>query len=146
MTRLLTVSLWLSMGLFATTVGLLAAPATHAELGLWRRLRIRSLRRWISRRRNGDEPYDPKLTVQTARTNLLWHLLLTGLFSTQIAWALVSEGSWWRPLAVPLVVFCIGYFAGSLVQRQKIAIVRLRQGREHGARASGTAVKQGRRA
>lgn len=77
-----------------------------------------------------NEPYHRELTVQIARRNLFWHILLTGLFVTQIAWGLVSEGAWWRPLTVPLVIPCIGYFAGSLVQRQKMAIVYLRQQRE----------------
>jgi len=83
-----------------------------------------------------NEPLHPQLTVRFARRNLVWHLVLTGLFSSQVAWALVSEGRWWRPLTVPLVIFCIGYFAGSLVQRQKIAIVRLRQNRAPGSQAT----------
>ena len=110
-----------------TTVGLLVIPVTPRELGLWRYLRVRSLRRWITRRRSVNEPFHVQLTVEMARRNLMWHLLLTGLFCSQIAWALLSGGSWWRPLTVPLAVFCIGYFAGSLVQRQKIAIAYARQ-------------------
>jgi hypothetical protein len=52
--------------------------------------------------------------------------MLTGVFSSQLAWALASKGAWWRPLTLPLVMFSAGYFLGSLVQRQKIAVLRLR--------------------
>jgi hypothetical protein len=84
---------------------------------------------WISKRRRVNEPLHPQLTIKIARRNLVWHVILTGLFSTQIAWGLAYETRWWAPLTVPLVIFNVGYFIGSVVQRQKIVIVRLRQGR-----------------
>ena len=60
---------------------------------------------------------------------------MTGLFCTQLAWAVASEGSWWRVLTPSLAVFSIAYLAGSLVQRQKIAIARLRH---HSGMSRGT--------
>lgn len=129
MAYLLTVCLWLSVCLFAATISLLTVPITHRELGLWRSLRIRSLRRWVSQRRPANEPLHSQRTLNIARRNLVWHLILTGLFSFQIAWAVASPGRWWGPFTAPLVIFSIGYFAGSLVQREKIAIARLRQNR-----------------
>lgn len=136
MTEFLKVCLWASVCLFAGTIGLLTVPITHRELKLWRSLRISSLRRWVSQREPANEPLDSQRTVRIARRNLVWHLILTGLFCFQIGWAVASPGRWWRPLTTPLVVFCIGYFAGSLVQRQKVAIVRLREDRVSGSSAT----------
>lgn len=129
LTTALAACLGLGAGTFVATIMLLAVPVTHAERRLWHALGVDSLRRRITRRRNVAEPYHEQLTVRIARRNLWWHLLLTGLFTSQIAWAWAAQGSWWRPLAVPLVIFCIAYLAGSLVQRQKIAIVQQRRRR-----------------
>jgi hypothetical protein len=136
MSEVLTVCFWVSVFCFALTAGLLVVPVTPRELRLWRNLRVRSLRRRITRRRSVNEPYHVELTVKIARRNLVWHLFLTGLFCSQIAWAVLSEGRWWRPFTIPLAIFCIGYFAGSLVQRQKIAIVRARRNRASHAQAT----------
>jgi hypothetical protein len=112
--------------LVATTL-LLFFPVSRSELRLWRLLRARSLRHWISTRRRVNEPLDPHLTPALAQRNLLWHLVLNALFSGQIAGALFSTQTIWRPLAPVLVLPCLAYLAGSVVQRQKIAIVRSHQ-------------------
>jgi len=124
MTSLLATCYWLAMGLSVATGLLLLVPPARVELRLWRRLRVQSLRRWLTRKRRVDEPLEPQITRRIARRNLLWHLVLTGLFASQLLAAAHSEGRWWRPLAAPLIVPCIAYFAGSLVQRQKLALLR----------------------
>jgi len=134
MTKPLIVCLILSALLIAATIALLATRVMPVELDLWRFLRIRSLRRWITKRRGVHEPLEEERTVQIARKNIVWHLVLTVVFFTQIASALVSEGSWWRPLAVILVIPCLAYFVGSLVQRQKIAIIETRKLSSHAYR------------
>jgi hypothetical protein len=126
-TALLTICCCLSAFFIAATVALLTLPAMRPELALWHFLRVQALRRWITKKRGMHEPLDNNRTVQTARKNLLWHLTLTFVFFTQLGIAAGSAGSWWRPLAPVLVIPCIVYFAGSIVQRQKIAIVRLRE-------------------
>jgi hypothetical protein len=126
MTLVLTVFAWLSATLVVVTIALLAVPTTPAELALWRRLRTQSVRKWLTRRRNLSEPLNPVSTPQVARKNLLWHLVLTALFSTQLAIAAASEGAWWRPLAALLVLPSVAYFVGSLVQRQKVAVLHSR--------------------
>ena len=70
-----------------------------------------------TKKRKVNQPLEEKRTVQIGRKSLLWHLILSFVFSTQIACAIGSEGSWWRPLAIILVVPSVAYFAGSLVQR-----------------------------
>jgi hypothetical protein len=126
MTLVLTVFAWLSATLVAVTIALLAVPTTTAELPLWRRLGTQAVRRWLTRRRSLAEPLNPVSAPQVARKNLLWHLVLSALFSTQLAIAAASEGAWWRPLAGLLVLPSVAYFVGSLVQRQKLAILHSR--------------------
>ena len=126
MTLVLSVSAWLSATLAVATIALLVVPPTAAEVALWHRLRTQSVRRWLTRRRDMSEPLNPVSTPQVARKNLLWHLVLTALFSTQLAIAAASPSTWWRPLAVLLVVPSVAYFVGSLVQRQKVAILHSR--------------------
>jgi uncharacterized membrane protein YbaN (DUF454 family) len=127
MTLVLTVCAWLSATLAVVTIALLAVPTTPLELALWRRLRAQSVRKWLTRRRGLAEPLNFMSTPQVARKNLLWHLVLTTLFSTQLAIAAGSEAAWWRPLAALLVVPSVAYFIGSLVQRQKVAILHSRR-------------------
>ena len=126
MTLVLTAFACLSAALVVVTIVLFAVPPMPAELALWRRLRTQSVRRWLTRRRGLTEPLNPASTPQVARKNLLWHLVLTALFSTQLAIAAASVGASWRPLAALLVLPSGAYFVGSLVQRQKAAILHSR--------------------
>ncbi len=126
-TAILVASCSLSALLMIATIALLTVPVVPAELALWHSLHVEGLRRWITKRRGVQEPLNTRGTVQIARRNLLWHLTLTFLFFTQLGIAAGSAGSWWRPLAPVLVIPCVAYFAGSIVQRQKIAVVRLRE-------------------
>lgn len=126
MTLVLTVFACLSATLVVVTLALLAVPTRPAELALWRRLRTQSVRRWLTRRRHVTEPLNPVSTPQVARKNLLWHLVLTSLFSSQLAIAVGAVGAWWRPLAALLVLPSVAYFVGSLVQRQKLAVLHSR--------------------
>lgn len=126
MTLVLTVCACLSAVIVLIAIALLFAPITPAELALWRRLRTQALRKWITRRRHVDEPLDRVSTPQIARRNLLWHLVLTVVFSTQLARAAASPQLWWRPLAPLFMLPSVAYFAGSIVQRQKLAVLHLR--------------------
>lgn len=123
MTLILTASAWLSAILAVLTCALLAAPVIPGERLLWRRLRIPLVRRWITRRRQLSGVLDFATTPLAARRNLRWHLGLTSLFAAQLAMAAGSRETWWRPLVALLVLPSVGYFVGSLVQRQKIAIL-----------------------
>jgi len=115
-----------SAGSFAAHLVFLTVPFSRVELRFWRRLRVRALRLWITRRRRVEEPLHREQTRRAARRNILWHLFFSALFSFQIAAALLLPGRWWQPLAPLLAVPCIAYLAGSVVQRQKLAIVELR--------------------
>ena len=136
MTEVLVYCLLISVAMLMVTAGLLVVPVTPSELSLWRRLRVSSVRRWITKRRNVKEPLHPELTLKTAKVNLKWHIMMTGLFSMQLAWAAASRGAWWRPLAFLVFFFSVAYFVGSVVQRQKIAILVLRN-RRNSIRSAG---------
>lgn len=129
MSALLLPCFWLALCLTVATAGLIVAPVRPFELAIWRRLRIQSVRRWLSRKRHAVEALDPLVTLGMAHRNLLWHLFFTGFFSLQLGVATASNGTWWQPLAVLLIVPCVAYFVGSLVQRQKVLVLRLRSSR-----------------
>jgi hypothetical protein len=128
----LAASLGASLIFLMANICLLLLPISPTELRAWRVLRVRRLRHWITKRRVVSESLHPTATLRKARRYILWHIVLTSLFSTQLAWALAMEGVWWRPLSLPLVIFSAGYVLGSLVQRQKIAVLRLRRRKAQG--------------
>jgi hypothetical protein len=115
------------MGLSAIgTLALIIVPVTSGELRLWHLLRIQRIRKWITTMRRVDQPLHKVQTLSVARTNLRWHLLLTCLFCVLAARAFTLE-SWWLRLAASLLTIpSIAYALGSLVQRQKIAVVTAR--------------------
>jgi hypothetical protein len=127
MKEFLFVCLTLSALLTAATVVLLTAHVRPWELKLWHRLQVQALRRWVTKRRSVNQPLDEKRTVEIARKNLLWHLVLTFTFATQIARSVESGDLWWCIFGGLLILPCLAYFAGSPVQRQKIAIIQLRK-------------------
>jgi hypothetical protein len=126
MTEILIVCFILLGLLAASTLALAAIPVVPGELELWRVLRIQVIRRWITKRRRVNQPLHNVKTMGIARTNIRWHLLLTFLFLGLLARALWSGSEWWSALAGLLIVPSLAYFVGSLVQRQKIAIMHLR--------------------
>jgi hypothetical protein len=126
MTELLVVCLILLGFLAASTLALAAIPVVPGELELWRVLRIQVVRRWITKRRRVNQPLHNVSTMDIARTNLRWHLILTFLFFGLLARGLWAGSEWWSALAGLLIVPSLAYFVGSLVQRQKIAILHLR--------------------
>ena len=113
------------------TLALIAIPVTRGELLLWHLLRIQRLRRWITRTRRVKQPLHNVETLRAARTSLRWHLLLTCLFCALVARALTLDSWWLRFLASLLTIPAIAYVLGSLVQRQKIAVMKVRSGLAH---------------
>ena len=120
------------LALTTITILLVVIPVGRWELRVWHRLRVAQFRRWLTRSRHVREPLHPDRTVRIARRNLQWHIVLTALFSFQLGVAAAAKDAWWRPLALLLVVPCVAYMLGSLVQRQKVAIIGLRTGRRPG--------------
>ena len=126
MTDVLVVCLLIQASASLGTIALLTFRVVPGELQLWQFLRIQELRKWITRRRKVNQPLVPVTTLKIARDNLRWHLILTLLFCGLVARAFTIENFWLRVLASLLVLPSIAYLGGSLVQRQKIAILHLR--------------------
>jgi hypothetical protein len=126
MTQLLVACLIMMGFALGGTVGLLVFPIMPGELQLWHALRIQNIRKWITRTRNINQPLHENRTLAFARTNLWWHLTLTTLFCILVARATALDTWWICALASLLVAPSGAYFLGSLVQRQKIAILKMR--------------------
>jgi hypothetical protein len=114
------------------TLALMVVPVTSCELRLWHLLRIQRIRRWITKTRRVDQPLHNVQTLSVARINLRWHLILTCLFAVLVARAFTLESRWLRLAASLLTMPSIAYALGSLVQRQKIAIIIMRSGSAYG--------------
>ncbi len=127
MTAVLTVFAGLAWVLTAITAVFVLVPTAGSEHRIWHRLKVARVRRWLTRRRSVSEPYQAEATMRIARRNLWWHLVMTALFTSQLAIAAGSPRAWWRPGALILIVPCLAYLLGSVVQRQKIAIIRSRE-------------------
>ncbi len=113
------------------TVALMVIPVTPGELRLWYLLRIQRIRKWITRTRRVDQPLHNVQTLGIARTNLRWHLIFTCLFCVLVARAFTLDRWWLRLAASLLTIPSIAYALGSLVQRQKIAVMIVRSGLVH---------------
>ena len=129
MTDLLAACAGVGAVLTAVTALLTVLPARQWELRIWRWLGVTPVRHWLTRRHREADPLDLRSVSRIARRNLQWHLALTGLFSVELAVAAGTPHAWWRPLALLLLLPCIAYMLGSVVQRQKIAIIQARDRR-----------------
>jgi Na+/H+ antiporter NhaD/arsenite permease-like protein len=94
---------------------------SHGEQRLWRRLGVQRLRRSITRRRDPKQRDRAGATIETARTNIRWHVVLGLVFAALV---LHPQLRTWplRVFRYALLTGCIAYFVGSVVQRQKIVI------------------------
>ena len=126
MTNVLLACVMLQALALVGTIALLTMPIRPGELRFWHLLRIQQARRWITRRRKVIQPLVPDKTVKIARDNLRWHLILTFLFCGLTGRAVMADNILLRLLGSLLLIPSIAYLAGSLVQRQKIAILRCR--------------------
>jgi hypothetical protein len=129
MSTLLLICLIISFVFLIGTLALIMVPITRSEISLWHSLHLHQIRHWLTERRKVQEPLEHYRTVKIARHNLRWHLILTAVFIILIALPLVSVETWWRPAAPFLMIPGCAYFIGSLVQRQKIAIIIHRKNR-----------------
>jgi len=102
---------------------LLLAPVRPAERRLWRRLRIQALRRWLTRNRGSRVERNQDRVVATARRNILWHVVLTATMALIALHPAVVALQWRAVVYGFLVAGSLAYLAGSIVQRQKIAVV-----------------------
>ncbi len=128
------ISFYISLFIGVVSIGLLYLPVTKTEQYFWTILRIRKLRHWVTKENtqkwnseNGDLDI-----VQISRRNIKWHILLTFVFTSLILQGqLVNNvlGLLSHLLLIPI----LGYFIGSIIQRQKIVLItnRKKEVRKH---------------
>jgi hypothetical protein len=119
----------LSLLCLSGTIVFIILPIVPGEMKLWNFLRIQKLRHWITKRRTVNEPLKEGKTVDRVRRNLLWHLILTFVFITEITISLYPMNIWLSPFALFFTASSLAYLLGSIVQRQKIAIIENRNNR-----------------
>ena len=125
---LLPVSLAIQSLCLLASIALALIPLRQNELPLWRRLGLGRLRKRLTRRLRRAEPLAHDETVRTARRNIWWHVALTGALMIQGFGALADGPVWRWALGVVSAIPALAWLAGSLVQRQKMALIVSRHG------------------
>ena len=106
------------------TLAIMFVPPLVGEVGLWRRLGAGNLRRFLSKRLTTPQPFSVGPTEHVAVRNIRWHLVLTFALLVQTLLATVSPSLTLQLLGIFYVLPAIGWLLGSIVQRQKIALIR----------------------
>jgi hypothetical protein len=105
-----------------SNLALLCLPVSRHELKLWRRFKLQRLRRRLTAKSKVHQPLDSE-TVSRSKKNIVWHIALTAVMLI-VTLRLVSQpGAISKLMQMLTVVASIGWFFGSLVQRQKIALL-----------------------
>ena len=118
----------LSVFIGIISIFLIILPATHTERRLWNILQIRKLRHWVTKNetekrklRRGDY-----YLIEVSRKNIIWHLIITFLFSFIMLRAQYTN-SILQTISHILLIPIFAYFLGSIIQRQKIIILKNRE-------------------
>jgi hypothetical protein len=100
-------------------------PATKTELKCWQKLNISALRHWVTKK--GTHKGTIQNVVERARKNIAWHGILTFTFFFLMARAQFIDNLFIQYASQLLLIPSIGYFLGSIIQRQKLVIVSIRK-------------------
>ena len=129
MHSLLLIPSLISIILAVVSFPIMYLPATKTELKCWQKLNIRALRHWVTKK--GTEKWTHKGTIQNvverARKNIAWHGILTFTFFFLMARAQFIDNLFIQYASQLLLIPSIGYFLGSIIQRQKLVIVSIRK-------------------
>ncbi|HVE72331.1 MAG TPA: hypothetical protein VNI54_13260 [Thermoanaerobaculia bacterium] len=99
---------------------LLFVPIRAAEQRLWHRFGIQTLRHRLTRRgASGGRD----TIVPVARRNIVWHFVMTAILAAIILHPVLVALPWRTLIYAFILAGALAYLAGSIVQRQKIAIV-----------------------
>jgi hypothetical protein len=100
-------------------------PVLHAELSIWRQLRLAKLRKYLTKRLRKPESLDPAQTLRKAKRNIVWHAVMILALMPQSLSTLTSPSPFRLIMSIFLGCAAIAWLVGSLVQRQKLAILAL---------------------
>ena len=104
-------------------VPLLVLAPRVGEQRVWRRLRVQTVRRWITRRRGAGKRQAPASILIDAKRNIVWHLVLSLLIAVLVLHPAIASLSYRGVVYAFAIAGCMAYVAGSVVQRQKIVII-----------------------
>jgi hypothetical protein len=108
---------------------LLTVKPRPGEQALWRHLHVRRARRLLTRTHRSEQRQTLAEVAASARRNILWHAGLTLLIGGVTLHPLVRSASYRGAVYAFALFGSLAYLIGSIVQRHKIAIVRLRAAR-----------------
>jgi hypothetical protein len=106
---------------------LLILPVKRREQRIWRRLNVQAVRRRLTTDRTGHESHRGGAIAETARRNIRWHLVLTVILAATLLHPRVAAFQYRGLVYGFAVAGSIAYVIGSIVQRQKIAILTNRE-------------------
>jgi len=122
------ISLYISLLIGIVSIGLLFLPVTKTEQYIWTLFRIRKLRHWVTKKKTqkwNSEDGDLDI-IQISRKNIKWHILLTFSFSLLMLQGQLANKALGL-LSNLLLIPILGYFIGSIIQRQKIVLITNRK-------------------
>lgn len=111
------------------TLAIMFVPQVVGEDKLWRSLGTNSLRRFLTKRLKTPQRFSDGQTESIAVRNLRWHLVLTFALWVQTLLGTRSPSLAVQLLGIFYMLPAIGWLLGSIVQRQKIAVLRRLHGR-----------------
>ncbi|RPI06050.1 MAG: hypothetical protein EHM64_04455 [Ignavibacteriae bacterium] len=116
---------FVSLLLALFSLPLLYVPASEKERQMWEQMNIRYLRHWVTK--HGTEKWDQKGTLQNiierSRKNIAWHAICTFTFFFLMVRAQFIDSAVIQYGSHVFVLPSIGYFIGSIIQRQKLVVM-----------------------
>ncbi len=111
-----------------SSVILIYLPVTRIEQKLWTKLDIRKIRYWVTKKNTekSNKNKDEKSLLERSRSNIIWHVVITLLFIFLIIRAHSVENEIIQYISLVLLIPILAYFIGSLIQRQKMVILKIR--------------------
>jgi hypothetical protein len=110
------------------SIPLIYLPVTEIEQRFWQKLKIRILRHWVTK--NGTEKWAQKGTIhkvaERSRKNIAWHGIITFTFCFLIFRAQFIDNGFIQCGSQLLLLPSIAYLFGSIIQRQKMVIIIIR--------------------
>ena len=104
-------------------------PATELERNVWQKLKIRSIRRWVTKK--GTEKWAQKSSVrniiESSRKNIAWHGFITLTFCFLMVRAQFINNEFIQYSSQLLLFPSVAYFCGSIIQRHKLVIILIRK-------------------
>jgi len=111
------------------SIPMICFPATELERNIWQKLKIRNIRRWVTKK--GTEKWAQKSSIhnviESSRKNIAWHGFITFTFCFLMVRAQFINNEFIKYSSQLLLFPSIAYFCGSIIQRHKLVIILIRK-------------------